>query len=339
MDIVERAPIEVFNKYWEACHESQREYLKAHARGSGKSFTEMVKTAVLHPKEDVVQRTNPGDCVPLTFLFRTWNTFRIWKSWRELKVLGFSDISLPHVHLYYYSKVDETKKRKLLLVYPQFSGEFKMMTVFSELRDQYDILFICPLGIQCSWWQVPARHADSLNEYLPYVLRYDKVVAVTWSAGNLPLQILDTYLGYKNLQSKIQAVIRLDPLGNPTSNFIVYTGVPIPWKKLWLKFLHLGSNGESVWNIGLVNHIGCIGLSYLLKTTHGYSYLKTSRFLRGGTKLSPSRYPEFHFTARFDPLCKPGTEYFDFDRKFFNVSEIVVDGFHGMWLSWENMKD
>jgi hypothetical protein len=340
IDIVESASIAEFQQYWEHCHEDQRNRVGDFALNAGRPFELMVESSTQHPTRDLSHSASCWGAMPITLLFRTFNSVRIWRTTESLRKLGFELFELPHVHLLHY-KSDDSPRRPLLVVYPQFSGDFYVVSIFSELKDRFDILFVCPLGIQCSWSQRPARHTDSLEEYLPFVLQYDAIIPITWSAGNVPFQLLDRYLELKGERGRIQTVVRLDPVGHPTSNFVVYTGVPLPWHKLWLQFLRLGSRTDGA--AGFWDHFGCIGLSYLLKTPHGYSYLKSTRFLRGSTKFCLPPYHEHHFTATFDPLWNIQHPFFELDKKLLcneeHVTTYEMEGFHGLWLSHQTIRD
>ena len=340
VDIVDQPAHEEFAEYMKSWHDGHEHFVKKFATIGGASFEELMKRTRGHVCDDYAHTVDAATCVPTTIMFRTMNTVRNFQSRKMLEKNGFKSIFLPHVHLYYYTK---EKGRKLLLIFPQFSGEFRHLAVFADLRDQYDILLVCPLGIQFTWSQVPARHTDSLQEYLPFVLKYEKIVAVAWSAGSVPFQILDRYLELKGMRNKIEALVRLDPIGHPTSNYTFYTGVMLPWFGLWRHFLELGSNHgqKKWWQIDFVSHFGCFGFAYLLKTAHGYTYFKAGRFLRC-TKMSVAPYNEYQFTASFDPLWNSGHPFFDFDRKFFHaetVSEKIMQGFHGLWLNGDRIRE
>jgi hypothetical protein len=238
------------------------------------------------------------------------------------------------IHLDTSSVVDDSEfKKPLLIVFPQFSGEFQILSVFAELRTVFDVLFVSPLGTQCSWSFKPGRYTDALEQYLPIVLQYDKISIVSWSAGNLHFQALDRYLHLKGLRHKVQKVIRLDPLGYPASNFLVFSGIPLSWFKLRAKFMDLCTHNYPN-NVELTDYLGSIGFAFLLKTCHGYAYLKQGRMLRG-TKLSPAPYVEHHFCSSFDPCWARHHPIFENDRSILckNVIEHHVDGFHGLWLN------
>jgi len=340
VDIVDQPAHEEFGEYMKSWHDEHKFYLEKFARKGGACFHDLLNRAQRHVSEDYAHTVDVAECIPTTILFRTLNSVRNFSSRRMLEKNGFKSMHLPHVHLYYYTR---DSGRKLLLIFPQFSGEFRHLATFAELRDQYDILLVCPLGIQFTWSQVPARHSDSLQEYLPFVLRYEKIVAVAWSAGSVPFQILDRYLELKGMRDKIEAVVRLDPIGHPTSNYTFYTGVMLPWLGLWRHFLDLGTNQGKLkwWQVDFVSHFGCLGFAYLLKTAHGYTYFKAGRFLRC-TKMTVAPYQEYQFTATFDPLWNSGHPFFDFDRKFFHaetVSEKFMKGFHGLWLNGERIRE
>ena len=340
VDIVDQPAHEEFAEYMKSWHEGHEYYVKKFAKNGGSSFEDLMQRSQRSICEDYAHCVDAATCVPTTVLFRTMNSVRNFTSRKMLEKNGFKSIFLPHVHLYYYTR---DTGRKLLLIFPQFSGEFRHLATFADLKDHYDILLVCPLGIQFTWSQVPARHTDTLQEYLPFVLKYEKIVAVGWSAGNVPFQILDRYLELKGMRNKIEAVVRLDPIGHPTSNYTFYTGVMLPWFGLWRHFLDLGTNQgqRKWWQVDFISHFGCLGFAYLLKTAHGYTYFKAGRFLRC-TKMTIAPYQEYQFTAEFDPLWNPGHPFFDFDRKFFHavtVSEKIMKGFHGLWLNEERIRE
>lgn len=340
VDIVDEPAHEEFAQYMESWHGDHFGYIEEFAKKGGCSFDELMDRSRRNICEDYSHLADVGKCVPTTILFRTINSVSNFTTGRRLEKLGFKKLILPHVHLYHYTKGEG---KKLILIFPQFSGEFRHLATFAEWRDTYDILLVCPLGIQFTWSQVPARHADSLQEYLPFVLKYENVIAVAWSAGSVPFQILDRYLELKGMRDKIEAVVRLDPIGHPTSNYTFYTGVMLPWLGLWKHFFNLGSNEGKLkwWQIDFLTHFGCFGFSYLLKTPHGYTYFKSGRFLRC-TKMSVAPYKEYYFTAKFDPLWNAGHPFFDFDRKFFHadtVSEKLMNGFHGLWLNGARIRE
>jgi hypothetical protein len=364
VDIVEDPCWDEFDEYRKGWESHIADMIEESAQSIGTTFDDFVIRSRRHISHDFVHDIDASrDSIPITFLFRTFNSIQNARTANRLVSDGFVEHRLNFVHIYHYmqpslvgelsgqvvvgSPIDcamklRARRRKLVLIFPQFSGEYKSLAVFAELRNSFDLMFVCPLGIQLSWSQVPARHTDTLEEYLPFVLEYDQILAVTWSAGNVPFQVFDRYLQLKGLRHKLEAVIRLDPIGHPTSNYIFYTGVPLPWMKLWSKFLRLGSNGtqQKWWEIGFWCHFGCIGFSYLLKTPHGYTYFKSARFLRC-TKVSKTPYKEYHFTAKLDPLWTPGHPFFDFDRKTLcdnNVTEVLMDGFHGLWLNSHSLR-
>jgi hypothetical protein len=69
--------------------------------------------------------------------------------------------------------------------------------------------------------------------------------------------------------------------------------------------------------------------------------MKLGRMLRA-TKLGPAPYREHLFTAKCDPLFAPGHPVFDHDRRLLcnnNVVEYIVDGFHGLWLNWDIIRE
>ena len=334
VDIVDLPMSPEFEKYWSVCSKGQKACFSQWALPTGKTVEEHVSGAT-HKSicADYCASVNPRDCVPISFLFRTFNTVKILWTIRVLKNLGFTFIRNMHSHLHWYTRHE---KRPLLVIFPQFSGEFQLLSNFAKLVDKFDILFVCPLGIQCSWFQTAARHSDTLEEYLPIIDQYTKILPITWSAGNLPFQVLDRYLELTNQRHKICEIIRMDPLGYPSSNFLVYTGIPIGLFDLHARFITL-CGGKIT---GLWNKFGCIGLTYLLKTSHGYAYLKSGRMLRG-TKLSPTPYHEHHFTAKYDPLWTLGNAVFDHDRHLLcsgHVTEHKIDGFHGLWLNQSTLE-
>ena len=341
VDIVDEPAHAEFAQYMQSWPGDHAEFIEGFAKKGGRSFDELMERSRENICHDVSHSADVGqECVPTTILFRTANSVSNHITGRKLEKFGFKIIRLPHVHLYYYTRGEG---RKLLLIFPQFSGEFRHLATFAELRDTFDILLVCPLGIQFTWSQVPARHTDSLQEYLPIVLKYEKFIAIAWSAGSVPFQILDRYLELKGLRDKIEAVVRLDPIGHPTSNYTFYTGVMLPWFRLWRHFFEIGTNEGKLkwWQVDLLTHFGCLGFSYLLKTPHGYTYFKSGRFLRC-TKLSVAPYQEYYFTATFDPLWNSGHPFFDFDRKFFHadtVSEKLMTGFHGLWLNGNRIRE
>jgi hypothetical protein len=341
VDVVDHAPFEDFNKYWNKCSKEFKTYMREWSLGMGADLDDIVRRSKeQHISQDIAGDIDPSECVPMPILFRTYITIKIWLTKIRLESEGFKAIYLKHVHLYYYTSTgpqnegsDSEFRKPLLVIYPQFSGEFFKLSVFSELREKFDILFVSPLGTQCSWFHKPSRHTDALEQYLPYVLRYDKVSVVTWSAGNIHFQVLDRFLDIKGLRHKIQMVIRLDPLGYPASNFLIFTHIPLPWSKLRKKFLGLCATHAS--HVGWGNYLASLGFSYLLKTAHGYVYVKLGRMLRA-TKLATAPYHEHHFWASFDPCWPTNHPVFENDREILckNVIEHPVNGFHGLWLNW-----
>lgn len=337
VDVVDHPPWELFSSYW---NHSSPFFIKSMRKWSsaiGADLDEIIARARdRHISDDFASEIDASACVPMTLWFRTFNTIKLWQTARFLVSHGFKAMYLSHVHLYYYS-IDSEKKRPLLLVFPQFSGEFKVLSIFAELKHSFDILFVGPLGTQCSWWYKASRHADALEEYLPFVLKHDKVSVVTWSAGSIHFQVLDRYLEIRNLRQKIQTVVRMDPLGYPASNFLIFSGLSLTLLGLRDKFIqlcteHTPSNLPVKWT----NYMGSFGFAYLLKTCHGLAFVKLGRMLRV-TKLACAPYPEHHFVASFDPCWPLDHPVFRNDRELLcdNVTEHHVEGFHGLWLNWD----
>ena len=334
VDIVEKPAMAEFQQYWSQSSFAHKQRMAEWAASTGRSIEEHVEMCG-DVSLDYSATVNAADCLPMTLLFRTYNTVKIVYTRLLLEKMGFKTQICKHTHLHWFAEEKDQKysQRKLIVIFPQFSGEYFKLSAFAQLRDQFDILFVCPLGIQFSWFQTPGLHTDSLQDYLPIILKYQHIIPVTWSAGNFPFQVLDRYLHLSGLGSKISALIRMDPLGYPSSNFLVYCGVPMKWWDLHALFFKLASHASPSWFVGFWNHAGCLGLSYLIKTCHGYIYLKSGRMLRA-TKLVPSPYPEFHFTAAFDPMWSRGNPIFDHDRNLLGkVTEFPVEGFHGLWLN------
>ncbi len=335
VDIVDHPAWEEFHRYWDRCTEDFKNCMQQWSVSMGASIDELIQRCKeRHISEDFASTIDPRNCVPMTLLFRTYNTVKLWLTGKNLKSLGFIVMFLDHVYLYYYHDTKHPR-RPLLVVFPQFSGEFRILSVFSELRHKFDILFVCPRGTQCSWWHRASRHTDALEQYLPYIVNYEKVSVVTWSAGNIHFQVLDRYLYLRNMREKIHTVVRLDPLGYPGSNFLIFSGVPLTFTQLRRRFTELCTYASKNQSVGWVNFLATIAFAYLLKTCHGYVYLKLGRMLRV-TKLAPAPYVEHHFSASFDPCWAKGHPVFDNDRKILcdNVVEHHVEGFHGTWLNW-----
>ena len=339
VDIVDHPPVSEFASYWAQATDEYKRHMFAWGRAAGGCLNEMVRIAKEgHISEDFAQSVNPNVCVPLSFWFRTFNTVKLILTQRRLTSLGFQTMRMKHVHFQYFTASPDGPNRPLLLVYPQFSGEFEKISVFAELNNCFDVLFVLPLGTQLSWWHRPSLHSDSLAEYLPIVTKYNSISVVTWSAGNLPFQVLDRYMQLTGLRDRIKVVVRLDPLGYPSSNFLVYSGIPLSWVSLWKKFVAIGA--ESC-RMSIVDHFGCMGFAYLLKSSHGYTYMKLSRMLRT-TKFGPGPYSEHLFMASCDPTWARGHAAFDHDRAVLctpNVCEHLVDGFHGLWLNWDILRE
>jgi hypothetical protein len=335
VDVVDHPPVDIFSEYFDSCSPDFVKHMRMWSASVGADLDEMIQRASeKHISEDFAAFIDPGHCVPMTLWFRTMNTIRLWQTGRFLKKQGFQGIYMSHVHLYYYHKPAEPK-RPLLVIFPQFSGEFRKLAVFSELRHMYDVLFVGPLGTQCSWWFKASRHTDALEQYLPFILRHDKVSVVSWSAGNVLFQILDRYLELRNQRHRIQTVIRMDPLGYPASNFLIFTGVLLPLMQLKDKFIQLCTeHTPSNKPVKLSNLLGCFGFAYLLKSVHGFAYLKLGRMLRA-TKLACAPYPEHHFAGNFDPCWCLDHPTFNNDSQLLcsNVVEHSVEGFHGLWVN------
>jgi hypothetical protein len=341
VDIIEQPHWTDFQNYWRECAPEFRAEMRGWAKAVGHDLDKLLTESLTqHISEDCAQFINPWDCVPITLLFRTFNTWKLYRTARRLQNQGFRSLYGQHCHLHYFVKDEaEIPKRELLVVFPQFSGEFGMVSVFSELKENFDVLFVCPTGTQLSWWQTPSRYSDALSEYAPVVLKYNSVSAVTWSAGNVHFQALDRYLEVKRERHRMRLLIRLDPLGYPSSNFFIFSGIPLPWRALKDKLLALGRNGRSE-PVGWINYLGTYGFSWLLKSSHGYAYVKLGRMLRS-TKLAPAHYEEHHFTASFDPCWQKDHFVFENDRKILckNVTEHIMDGFHGLWLSQDVIRN
>ena len=338
VDIVDLPFAQDYEYYWSRVSEGHKATVFKWASEAGMDFEKVIKDAInSHISNDHIQGVDPGNCLPLSFLFRSYNTLKIFLTGLKLRKLGFKSLYLECVDLHYYSAPDEQNQKPLLIIYPQFSGEFSVLAIFTQLRHKCDILFVAPRCVQLTWNFTPCRHSDALEEYLPIVLKYKSVYPLCWSAGNLSFQVLDRYLQQRGMRDKIKAVVRLDPLGYPTSNFLVYSGATLPWSKLYSKFLQIGSHVNPA--ISLRNHFGCLGLSYLLKSSHGYTYVKLGRMLRV-TKLVPAPYPEFLITASFDPTWAHNHPFFENDRTvlFAHVSEESVEGFHGLWINHQTLK-
>ena len=342
VDVVDTPSLSEFNSYWKLASNEFKARMCQWSNEMGLELSELIRLARdEHISGDFAQSVDPRHCVPITLLFRTWNTIRIFFTRRKLQSLGFRTILQPSVHLHYFSTNASVPMRPLLVIYPQFTGEFDMLSVFAELRTTFDILFVSPLSTQFSWWNRPGRHSDTLEGYLPLIRKYDHIHVVTWSAGNVHFQILDKFLEVTGRRDIIKSVVRLDPVGFPSSNFLIYSGVPLPWIRLWRKFFEIGHHRPEITKHSFSNHFGCIGLSYLLKCPHGYTYMKLGRMLRA-TKLGPAPYREHLFTAKCDPLFAPGHPVFDHDRQLLcnnNVVEYIVDGFHGLWLSFDIIRE
>ena len=332
VDMVEHPPWEEFHRYWDRCSDEFKKCMHEWSSAMGTGMDQLIQRCKdRHISEDFASLIDARKCVPMTLLFRTYNTLKLWITSRKLKGQGFAVLHLDHVYLYYYAS---KRTRPLLLIFPQFSGEFQVLSVFSELRTKFDVLFVCPRGTQCSWWHRASRHTDALEEYLPYVLRHREISVVTWSAGNVHFQVLDRYLSLRKLRERIHTVIRLDPLGYPASNFLIFSGVPLSFSQLWRRFLELCTYTNK--EVGWTNFLATIAFAYLLKTCHGYVFLKLGRMLRV-TKLAPAPYTEHHFSASFDPCWAKGHPIFENDRRILcdNVIEHHVEGFHGTWLNWK----
>jgi hypothetical protein len=326
VDVVDHPSVGEFEKYWERASEAFKKEMAVWSESLGVQIDSLIQSAKNgHIGADFVASINPRSCLPMTMFFRTYNTMKIFLTRSWLKAEGFQLINLPNVQLSYFGEGD----RPLLLIYPQFSGEFQLLSVFSELKQFYDIMFVSPLGTQFSWWQIPSRHSDCLQDYLPFVLKHREIHAVTWSAGNIHFQVLDRYCELRSIRSRIKSVVRLDPLGYPASNFLIYSSVPLSWYKVWRRFYEIGKCNT------LTSKAACLGFSYLLKCCHGYTYLKLGRMLRC-TKLAPAPYQEHLFTAKCDPTFSPDHHIYVNDRKILcqgNVTEYIFEGFHGLWLT------
>jgi hypothetical protein len=340
VDIVDHPPWEQFSSYWQQSSPDFVKSMRMWSSAVGADLDEIIIRAKdKHISEDFASEVDPGQCVFMPLWFRTFNTLRLWLTGRALLKQGFRQLFLNNVHLYYYSK-QSSVKIPLLVVFPQFSGEFNKLSVFAELKNQFDVLFVGPLGTQCSWWHKPSRHVDALGDYLPVVLKYDKISIVTWSAGNIHFQVLDRYLELRGLRHMIQTVVRMDPLGYPASNFLIFSGLTLSLKQLHNKFLnlcteHTPSNQPVKWR----NYLGSLGFAYLLKSCHGFTYMKLGRMLRV-TKLACAPYPEHHFTASFDPCWSLDHPVFANDKELLcaNVTEHHVQGFHGLWLTQDLLR-
>lgn len=333
VDIIEEPHWREFQTYWRDCDVAFRAELRKWAKDVGQDLDQALEDCkTKHISEDSAQAVDPWGCVPMTHWFRTFNSIKLFITARRLRALGFRSIYGTHCQLHYYTS-GNTNERELLVIFPQFSGEFGMLSVFHELKEQYDILFVCPRSTQFSWSYNPGRFADALAEYVSIVLKYDKIVVLTWSAGNTHFQALDRYLELKQERHRVRLLIRLDPLGYPSSNFFVFTAIPLSWRKMRDKLMHAGRNGDPR-PLSWINLLGTYGFSWLLKSAHGYVYVKLGRMLRG-TKLVQAPYDEHHFTASFDPCWQKNHFVFENDRKILckNVTEHIMDGFHGLWLS------